>query len=61
MPRYTETVEADIRKRVSPPNLPSETRISEELRNLMVTLYNRRKAWREQGTVGIASEKETES
>jgi transposase-like protein len=61
MTRYSNPFDAEIRRRVRPPQKPSETRISEELRILVVTLYNWWKAWRQQGTVVFASEKETKA
>ena len=60
MRRYSETIKADVRKRMSPPQRQSVARISEELGIHVVTLYNCRKAWRLQGEVVQASEKEPE-
>ena len=57
---YSEAVKADVRRRMSPPHRQSAARISEELGNHVVTLYKWRKAWRLQGTVVPASEKEPE-
>ena len=42
---------------MSPPMRKSDARISEELDIHVVTLYNRRQAWRLQGEVVPASEK----
>lgn len=58
MRRYSEAVKADVRRRMSPPMRQSVARISEELGIHMITLYNWRKAWRLQGEVVPASEKD---
>ena len=60
MRRYSEAVKADVRRRMSPPHLQSVAQISAELGIHVVTLYNWRKAWRLQGEVVPASEKEPE-
>ena len=60
MRRYSEAVKADVRRRMSPPHRQSVARISEELGIHVMTLYNWRKAWRLQGEVVPASEKEPE-
>jgi len=60
MRRYSESVRADVRKRMSPPQRQSVARISEELGIHVMTLYKWRKAWRLQGEVVPASEKEPE-
>jgi transposase len=60
MRRYSEAVKADVKRRMSPPQRQSVARISEELGIHVVTLYNWRKAWRLQGDVVPASEKEPE-
>ena len=60
MRRYSEAVKADVRRRMHPPHRQSVARISEELGIHVVTLYNWRKAWRLQGEVVPASEKEPE-
>ena len=60
MRRYSEAVKADVRKRMSPPMRQSVARISEELGIHVMTLYKWRKAWRLQGEVVPASEKEPE-
>jgi len=60
MRRYSEAVKADVRRRMSPSQRQSVDRISEELGIHVVTLYNWRKAWRLQGEVVPASEKEPE-
>jgi transposase len=49
---------ADVRRRMSPPMRQSVARISQELGIHVVTLYNRRKAWRLQGEVFPATEKD---
>ena len=60
MRRYSEAVKADVRRRMSPPQRQSVAQISTELGIHVVTLYNWRKAWRLQGEVVPASEKEPE-
>jgi transposase-like protein len=60
MRRYSEAVKADVKRRMSPPQRQSVARISKELGIHVVTLYNWRKAWRLQGEVVPASEKEPE-
>ena len=58
MRRYSEAVKADVRRRMSPPQRQSVAQISAELGIHVVTLYNWRKAWRLQGEVVPASEKD---
>jgi transposase len=60
MRRYSEAVKADVRRRMSPPHRQSVAQISTELGIHVVTLYNWRKAWRLQGEVVPASEKDPE-
>ena len=60
MRRYSEAVRADVRRRMSPPMRQSVAQISAELGIHVVTLYNWRKAWRLQGEVVPASEKDPE-
>ena len=60
MRRYSEAVKADVRRRMSPPMRQSVAQISAELGIHIVTLYNWRKAWRSQGEVVPASEKDPE-
>jgi transposase-like protein len=60
MRRYSEAVKADVRRRISPPMRQSVAQISAELGIHIVTLYNWRKAWRMQGEVVPASEKDPE-
>ena len=60
MRRYSEAVKADVRRRMSPRQRQSVAQISAELGIHVVTLYNWRKAWRLQGEVVPASEKDPE-
>ena len=60
MRRYSEAVKADVRRRMSPPHRQSVAQISAELGIHVASLYNWRKAWRLQGEVLPASEKEPE-
>ena len=60
MRRYSEAVKADVRRRMSPPMRQSVFQISAELGIHIVTLYNLRMAWRFQGEVVPASEKDPE-
>ena len=60
MRRYSEAVKADVRRRMHPPHRQSVARISEELGIHVMTLYKWRKAWRLQGEVVPASEKDPE-
>ena len=60
MRRYSEAVKADVRRRMSPPMRQSVAQISAELGIHVVTLYNWRKAWRLQGEVVPASDKDPE-
>ena len=60
MRRYSESVRADVRRRMSPPQRQSVARILEELGIHVMTLYKWRKTWRLQGEVVPASEKEPE-
>jgi len=46
MRRYSEAINADVSRRMSPPMLQSVAQISAELGIHMVTLYSWRKAWR---------------
>jgi transposase-like protein len=57
---YSEAVKADVRRRMSPPNRQSVVEIVRELGIHAITLYKWRKAWRLQGEVVPASEKEAE-
>ena len=61
MRRYSETVKADVRRRMTPPARQSVAQISKELGIHLATLYAWRKAWRLQGEVVPASEKAPES
>ncbi|MFS6817951.1 helix-turn-helix domain-containing protein [Synechococcus lacustris Tous-12m] len=49
MRRYSEAVQADVRKRMSPPHRQGVAQISQELGIHQATLYNWRKLWRLQG------------
>jgi transposase-like protein len=60
MRRYSEAVKADVQRRMSPPHRQSVAQISAELGIHVVTLYNWRKAWRLQGEVVPASQKDPE-
>ena len=60
MRRYSEAVKIDVRRRMSPPHRQSVARISKELGIHVITLYKWRKAWRLQGEVVPASEKDPE-
>ena len=60
MRRNREGVKADVSRRMSPPMRQSVAQISAELGIHVVTLYNWRKAWRLQGEVVPASEKDPE-
>ena len=58
MHRYSEAFKADVRRPMSPPHRQSVAQISAELGIRIVTLYNWRKAWRLQGEVVPASDKD---
>ena len=60
MRRYSETVKADVRRRMSPPARQSVAQISKELGIHIATLYAWRKAWRLQGGADPASENDPE-
>jgi transposase-like protein len=60
MRRYSEAIKADVRRRMSPPNLQSVARISEETGIHVATLYVWRKGWRLEGEVVPASQKDPE-
>jgi transposase-like protein len=60
MRRYSEAVKADVRRRMRPPQRQSVAQISAELGIHVVTLYSWRKAWRLQGEVVPASQKDPE-
>ena len=53
-------IKADVRRRMSPPHRQSVTQISAELGIHVVTLYSWRKAWRLEGQVVPASQKDPE-
>ena len=60
MRRNSEAAKADVRRRMHPPHRQSVDRISEKLGIHVMTIYKWRKAWRLQGEVVPASEKEPE-
>jgi len=60
MRRYSEAVKADLRRRISPPQRQGLAQISAELGIHLVTLYSWRTAWRLQGEVVPASQKDPE-
>ena len=49
---YSEAVQADVRRRMSPPNRQSVVEIASELGIHPITLFMWRKAWRLQGGGG---------
>ena len=60
MRRYSEAVKADVRRRMGPPHRQSVAQISAELGIHVITFYKWRKAWRLQGEVVPASQKDPE-
>jgi len=60
MRRYSEAVKAEVRRRMGPPQRQSVAELSEELGIHVITLYKWRKAWRIQGEVVPASQKDPE-
>ena len=60
MRRYSEAVKADVRRRMGPPHRQSVAQISAELGIHVITLYKWRKAWRLEGEVVPASQKDPE-
>ena len=60
MRRYSESIKAVVKKRMSPPARQRVAQISKELGIHIATLYAWRKAWRLQGEVVPASEKDPE-
>ena len=54
---YSEAVKADVRRRMGPPHRQSCTEIAQELGIHVITLYKWRKAWRLQGEVVPATQK----
>lgn len=58
MRAYSEAVKADVRRRMSPPHRQSVAAIAQELGIHVITLYKWRKAWRLQGEVVPATQKE---
>ena len=57
---YSEAVKADVRRRMGPPHRQSCTEMAQELGIHVITLYKWRKAWRLQGEVVLASQKNPE-
>jgi transposase-like protein len=57
---YSEAVKADVRRRMGPPHSQSCTEIAQELGIQVITLYKWRKAWRLQGEVVPATQKDPE-
>ena len=57
---YREAVKADVRRRMGPPHRQSCTEIAQELGIHVITLYKWRKAWRLQGEVVPATQKDPE-
>jgi transposase-like protein len=57
MRRYSDTVKADVSRRMSPPGRQSVTQIFKELGIHIATLCAWRKTWRLQGEVVPAPEK----
>lgn len=60
MRRYSEAIQAVVRRRLTLPHRQSVAKISAELDIHVVTLYNCKKTWRFQGKVVPASEKDPE-
>jgi transposase len=60
MRSYSEAVKADVRRRMGPPHRQSVAEIAQELGIHVITLYKWRKAWRLQGEVVPASQKDPE-
>jgi hypothetical protein len=60
MNRYSEAVKADVRRRMGPPHRQSVAEIFQQLGIHVITLYKSRKAWRLQGEVVPASQKDPE-
>ncbi len=56
----SEAVKADVRRRMGPPHRQSVAEISQELGIHVITLYKWRKAWRLQGEVVPATQKDPE-
>ena len=61
MRRYSETVKADVRRRMSPLSRQILAQISKELAIHIATLYARRKTWQLKGSVVPPSEKASEA
>ena len=61
MRRYSETVKAEVKRRMGPPQRLSVAQISKEFGMHVATLYNWRHNWRLQGEVVPVSAKVLES
>ena len=61
MCRYSETIKAEVGRRMRPPTRQSVAQLSKELDIHIATLYAWRKAWRLQGEVVPASEQAPEN
>ena len=61
MRRYSEAFNADVRRRLSPPQWQSVAQISAKLGIYAVTLYSWRKAWRLKWQVVPAFQKDPEA
>jgi transposase-like protein len=57
---YSEAFKADVRRRMGPPHRQSVAEIAQALGIHVITLYKWRKAWRLQGEVVPATQKEPE-
>jgi transposase-like protein len=60
MRRYSETVKAEVKRRMGPPQRQSVAQISKEFGIYVATLYNCRHNWRLEGEVVPASAKDPE-
>ena len=60
MRRYSETVKAEVKRRMGPPQRQSVAQISKEFGIHVATLYNWRHNWRLQGEVVPVSAKDPE-
>jgi transposase-like protein len=60
MRRYSESVKADVRRRMGPPHRQSVAAIFQELGINVITLYKWRKIWCLQGDVDPASQEDPE-
>jgi transposase-like protein len=60
MRRYSEAEKGDVRRRMGPPHRQSMAEISLKLGIHVITLYEWLKAWRQQGEVVLATQKDPE-